>query len=70
MVSLNKALLNPYFSAGYLRGGWLTSHDMSLQDEFCIQDSHFPLSMIVGRSVLSMILEIDCMIRLMVQKSG
>ena len=27
MVSLNKALLNPYDWRGTLRGGWLTSHD-------------------------------------------
>ena len=28
LVSLNKALLNPYFWGGYVRGGWLNSHDM------------------------------------------
>ena len=28
LVSLNKALLNPYFWGGYVaRGGWLNSHD-------------------------------------------
>ena len=31
MVSLNKALLNPYFWAGYVRGGGrLTSHEISM----------------------------------------
>ena len=29
MVSLNKALLNPYFWGGTLGGGRLTSHDLS-----------------------------------------
>ena len=28
MVSLNKALLNPYFWGGDVRGGRLTSHDV------------------------------------------
>ena len=29
LVSLNKALLNPYFwGGGYVRGGWLTSHEI------------------------------------------
>ena len=27
-VSLDKALLNPNFSGGMSRGGWLTSHDI------------------------------------------
>ena len=32
MVSLNKALLNPYFWGGYVRGGRLTSHEDSKEN--------------------------------------
>ncbi len=58
MVSLNKALLNPYFRGGYVRGGWLTSHDItklqthrgvslpvkSKRDSSFAKESTFPVS--------------------------
>ena len=41
LVSLNKALLNPYFGAGgYVRGGWLTSHDPFLSMDFLFDFLH------------------------------
>ena len=31
---VNKPLINPYFWGGYVRGGWLTSHDISIHTGF------------------------------------
>ena len=40
MVSLNKALLSPYFWGGTLAGNWLTSHDY--RSHVFSQDFHLP----------------------------